>query len=188
MTATTLKALGLNLSDIDARVLLSKDFNGKMHGLSDRECRIVGILRDFITEYKGDLSRFKGKPITCSDEAVELVSEYLRPLDHEEMWAAFLNTSNIPEDVQMITSGTLDSTLIDTKDIIRRALMKKAAGIILFHNHPSGNPQPGKEDIRSTEKLRDAAKVFEIKVIDHIIVSPGKWFSFAEESTHKFND
>lgn len=187
MKTDTLKALGVNLENIDARILLDEHFDGKQYGLSEAGCRKVAILREFIAEYKEDLSREPGRPITDSRAAVCLVENRLRGLDHEELWIALLNKANTPIEVLQMTKGSLDSTGIDNRQILRAAIMKKATGIIIYHNHPSGNPNPGANDIAATEKLRDAAKVFDIAILDHIVVSDSRWYSFAEEQTFKFN-
>lgn len=188
MRTETLRALGLNLESMDARVLLDEHFNGKNYGLTESGCRKVAALREFIEEYKSDLSKEPAKAITCSREAVKLVGSRLRGLDHEQLWVAFVNKANIPIEVMQMTKGTMDSTGIDNRQIIRAALLKKATGMILFHNHPSGNPRPGRDDITATEKLRDAAKLFDITLLDHIIISDSKWYSFAYEDTMKFNE
>lgn len=73
------------------------------------------------------------------------------------------------------------STVIDKKIIVSKALDKKANGIILVHNHPSGNPRPGKADIEQTDSLRKALITFDISLIDHVIISDDSFFSFAEE-------
>ena len=72
------------------------------------------------------------------------------------------------------------------RQILRKALLEKATGLIIFHNHPGGDPHPGAADIKSTEILRNAANVLEIVLLDHIIVSDTQWFSFAEETVYKF--
>ena len=187
MRTETLRALGLNLESMDARVLLDENFNGKSYGLTEAGCRKVAVLREFIEEYRNDLSKEPAKPVTCCQDAVALVENHLRGIDHEQLWVAFLNRANIPLDVVQMTKGTMDSTGIDKRQIIRTAILKKASGIILFHNHPSGRPEPGQNDIRSTESIRESAKVFDIAVIDHIVVSDSRWYSFAEEKTYKFN-
>ena len=75
----------------------------------------------------------------------------------------------------------MSSTVLDNRIILRKALEKRATGIILVHNHPSGDPTPGNEDARCTERLKNAAEAFEISLIDHIVISDTKFFSFADE-------
>lgn len=187
MRTQTLKALGLNLGDMDARILLDEHFDGRQYGLTEAGCRKVAVLREFIEEYREDLSKEPGRPIADSRAAVGLVENRLRGIDHEELWIALLNKANTPIEVLQMTKGSLDSTGIDNRQILRAALMKKATGIIIYHNHPSGNPNPGAYDIATTERLREAAKMFDIALLDHIVVSDSKWYSFAEEKTYKFN-
>ena len=75
---------------------------------------------------------------------------------------------------------------MDNQGILRAAILKKASGIIIYHNHPSGNPKPGKEDIRSTESLKKAVDLLELSLLDHIIISDSQWYSFADESVTEF--
>ena len=187
MRTQTLKALGLNLGDMDARILLDEHFDGRQYGLTEAGCRKVAVLREFIEEYREDLSKEPGRPIADSRAAVGLVENRLRGIDHEELWIALLNKANMPLDTVQMTKGAQDSTVVDNRQIIRTALLKKATAIIIFHNHPSGNPMPGSNDIAATERLREAAKMFDIALLDHIVVSDSKWYSFAEEKTYKFN-
>ena len=186
MKGTTLRALGLNLDDMDARVLLDEGFNCREYGLTKAGTRKLALLRTFISEYREDLSKNPGKVIRNSSDAVSLVSERLRGLDHEELWAAFLNKANGVIDTVQITKGSIGSTLMDNQGILRTAILKKASGIIIYHNHPSGNPKPGKEDIRGTEILKKAVNLLELSLLDHIIISDNQWYSFADESETEF--
>ena len=186
MKGTTLRALGLNLDDMDARVLLDEGFNCREYGLTKAGARKLALLRTFINEYREDLSKNPGKVIRNSSDAVLLVSERLRGLDHEELWAAFLNKANRVNDTVQITTGSIGSTLMDNRGILRTAILKKASGIIIYHNHPSGSPIPGKEDIRGTESLKKAVNLLELSLLDHIIISDSQWYSFADESVTEF--
>jgi DNA repair protein RadC len=85
----------------------------------------------------------------------------------------------------MIFRGSLDSVNISHRDIIARALSKSASGIIVFHNHPSGCPTPSVADIEQTRKLSRSCKLMEMLLVDHIIVSPGCYYSFADECTRE---
>ena len=88
--------------------------------------------------------------------------------------------------IVVLFKGSLDAVNISHRDVIARALSKKATNIIVFHNHPSGCPTPGTSDIEQTRMLQKACKMMEIGMLDHIIVSPGCYFSFADEMTSKF--
>ena len=86
----------------------------------------------------------------------------------------------------MITVGTIKSTQIDHRRIIKEALMCNATAIILFHNHPSGTPVPSVADINETNKLRKACDIFDISLLDHIILTDESYYSFADETQNKF--
>ena len=116
-----------------------------------------------------------------SREAVKLVSPALSDLDHEEAWVIFLTSQNGVISTDMLSKGTLNKTAIDCRTILRQALLKNAAAIILCHNHPSGNEHPSRADIGLTETLQKACKLMDIPLLDHIILSSGKYYSFADE-------
>lgn len=81
----------------------------------------------------------------------------------------------------MVSMGTLTSTSIDNRTVIKRALMNNAAGIILLHNHPSGNPCPSIQDIQFTNGLKRACDLMDVKLLDHVIIGNDSFFSFSEE-------
>ena len=111
----------------------------------------------------------------------ELLSGNLRGLDHEQLWVIYLNRSNRVLGIEMASKGGSSSTVVDPKLIVREALDKKACGLILAHNHPSGNPRPGERDIVETDNIRRAARTFDIALLDHVIVCDESYFSFAED-------
>ena len=125
-------------------------------------------------------------PIKASAQAVGYLREDLRNLDHEESWILLLNSANLPLAKKMITVGTIKSTQIDHRRIIKEALLTNATAIILFHNHPSGTPVPSVADINETNKLRKACDIFDISLLDHIILTDESYYSFAEETQNKF--
>ena len=135
MKGTTLRALGLNIGDVDARVLLDEGFDCSGYGLTKAGTRKLALLRTFINEYREDLSKEPGKCIRNSSDAAALMASSLRGLDHEELWVAFLNRANIVIDTVRMTTGSMTSTVIDNTRILRTAILKKASGVILFHNH-----------------------------------------------------
>ena len=125
-------------------------------------------------------------PIKASAQAAGYLREDLRNLDHEESWILLLNSANLPLAKKMITVGTIKSTQIDHRRIIKEALLTNATAIILFHNHPSGTPVPSVADINETNKLRKACDIFDISLLDHIILTDESYYSFADESQNKF--
>ena len=80
-----------------------------------------------------------------------------------------------------ISSGGITGTLVDVRIVFKKALEKGATAVILCHNHPSGALKPSNSDIQLTEKLRDAGKILDIRVLDHLIVTESGYFSFADE-------
>ena len=125
-------------------------------------------------------------PIKGSAQAAGFLREDLRSLDHEESWILLLNSANLPLAKKMITVGTIKSTQIDHRRIFKEALLTNATAIILFHNHPSGTPVPSVADINVTNKLRKACDIFDISLLDHIILTDESYYSFADETQNKF--
>ena len=105
----------------------------------------------------------------------------LMDYDHEVFVVLFLNRANKINHFEVISSGGMSGTVADPRMIMRRALEEKAVSIILCHNHPSGNLKPSIADRELTLKIREAARFFDINVLDHIIVSQEGFFSFADE-------
>jgi len=173
-----LKKLGLP-TDIPVRVLLSETFNSNLYNFSEDQKQMVGILRDVVANYNRAVPR--QTRITSSRDAADAVRTRMIGLDHEQTWGIFLNADNSTIEQSMICQGSLDFTPIDTRRIIAKALALNAKSFILIHNHPSGNPMPSNADIKGTEKLRDAGKLMDIAILDHLIISDGKYYSFADE-------
>ena len=102
----------------------------------------------------------------------------MRNIDHEECWCLFLNRTNALIAKERMTTGGQDFTLFDKRVIIRRALERKASSVILVHNHPSGSAQPSVQDNELTERVAEACKLFDIRLLDHVIIARGTHFSF----------
>ena len=182
-----LERLGLKLKkQIGLDELLSENFNAQLYGLTRSQEEKVNALRDVVAAYISFREDLTGKTVTGSKDAAEIAGDRLRRLEHEEFWVAFLNRANMILSFEMLFKGSLDAVNVSHRDIIAKALSKKATNIIVFHNHPSGCPTPGTSDIEQTRLLQKACKMMEIGMLDHIIVSPGSYFSFADECTTKF--
>lgn len=98
----------------------------------------------------------------------------------EEFWIILINRANYLIKKQSISSGGLTTTLVDPKTVFKAALDHQAAGIILAHNHPSGNTEPSAKDIALTKKIIHGGQLLDITVLDHIIVAGSTYFSFAD--------
>ena len=125
-----------------------------------------------------DAASMPMKSITSSDMAYAIMREHLEALDHEEFWMLLMNNSAVVIAKEFIASGGTAATVVDVKIIIRRALDSRACRLILFHNHPSGNPRPSIQDDALTRKIKEAAALFDIRVDDHIIVTPNSYYSY----------
>lgn len=119
--------------------------------------------------------------LTSPHKVFNIMHPITKDLDHEECWVLFLNKANRLIAKEMLSSGGLDSTIIDNRMIIRKAIDKKATSIILVHNHPSGSAAPSKADITQTQALSRALKTCCLSLIDHVIIARDAYYSFADE-------
>lgn len=119
--------------------------------------------------------------ITGSRDAYDVVKSDLLDIGHEEFWILLLNRANRVIKKSQISQGGVAGTVADPKIIFKLALEELASGIILAHNHPSGNLTASQADLDLTKKLKDAGKLLDIQVLDHLIVAGQKYFSFADE-------
>jgi DNA repair protein RadC len=120
-------------------------------------------------------------PVKSSETVYRLFHPLMGDLEHEEFWLLMLNRANRILGRYKVSQGGLSGTVIDTRIILKKALDNLASSIIVCHNHPSGNKQPSDADLRITEKLKKAAEMLEIKLLDHVIIADKSYFSFADE-------
>ncbi len=150
------------------------------------EAKAISIVAAMELGKRRKLSDILQKPqITDSKDVFEIFSSILSDTPHEEFWVLFLNRSHKVIDKQKISQGGIHSTVVDTKLILKYAIEKLASGIILCHNHPSGNIKPSKLDIEMTNKISKAIEYIDTKLLDHIIISDKVYFSFADEGLLK---
>lgn len=119
--------------------------------------------------------------ITCSEDIYALMKPNLLDLQHEEFWLILLNRSSQLIKKVPISTGGVSSTVVDPKIIFHAALDSLASQIILVHNHPSGNLNPSDPDLLLTKKLKSAAKLLDISLIEHLIFSDHGYYSFADQ-------
>ncbi len=119
--------------------------------------------------------------IECSRDVVELLSHRYRDLDQEIFSVVFLNTKHRVLKIEELFSGTIDSASVYPREVVKRALAISSSALVAVHNHPSGNPEPSREDQRLTGELRDACRLVDVVLLDHIILGANDYFSFAEK-------
>jgi len=128
-----------------------------------------------------DLDVNEKPKVTTSRDVFEYLKADLLDIPHEEFWIVVLNRANRIIKKHQVSQGGVAGTVADPKIIFKIALEELASGIILAHNHPSGNLTASQADIALTKKLKEAGKLLEIQVLDHVIIAGQKYFSFADE-------
>ena len=119
--------------------------------------------------------------VTTSADAYDLLSPNLGDLTQEAFWIILLDRRSHVLAIEEIHRGGMAAMVVDPKIIFQRAFERKACSIILSHNHPSGSPSPSMEDIRLTEKIKAGGNYMDIRILDHIIIGEGEYYSFADE-------
>ena len=114
-------------------------------------------------------------------DVIEMFRPLIAELPYEEFWALYLNSSNRVLDRVRISQGGVSATVVDHRLIVKRAVEKLAHAVILVHNHPSGSELPSEEDRTVTERVVQAVSLFDIALLDHIIVTSGPCYSFRNE-------
>ena len=119
--------------------------------------------------------------IVSSKDVYECFYPLMCDLPTEECWLLLLNQASKVIDKVRVSTGGLSATAVDVRCILHEALLKRASAIALCHNHPSGNIHPSREDDRLTEQLRQACQIMNIRLVDHVILTDGCFYSYADE-------
>lgn len=122
------------------------------------------------------------KKISSPNDAVEVASSFMSQFDREVVCVLNIATDGTPISLNIASIGTLNSALVSPRDVLKSTILSNASAFIMLHCHPSGNPKPSREDAITTQRLKEAGEVMEIKMVDHIIVGCGneRRFSFME--------
>lgn len=133
------------------------------------------IVREAITKYKkiGELNSAEVQTIDSPEASFRVVTLFMeqKELDPEKehFFVLLLNRRNKLKGIEVVSTGTLTSSLVHSREVFRTAIRDGAAAIVVAHNHPTGNPNPSSADIQATRQLREAAKVIGIDLLDHVI-------------------
>jgi DNA repair protein RadC len=137
--------------------------------------------------YKSKQKPSERPKITGSYEAVKIfksLRDYEKNMEYKEVfYCMYLNKANKVLSVMRISEGTVSGTLVDIKMILQPAILQNASGIIMCHNHPSGNLTPSEADKQLTKKVKESAKIMDVALLDHVILTAEDSYSFADEGT-----
>ena len=120
------------------------------------------------------------RQIISSETACEILRPLIGDIEREEFWAIYLNQSNRIIRKERLSAGGLTGTYVDVRLIMKGALLYNATGMIIAHNHPSGNEKPSQEDNRITEQVKKAAELLNIRLLDHVIITSNTYYSYVE--------
>lgn len=149
---------------------------GKVHA-----CQIVAFSELSKRLYQKNLK----KPIFRSSTVVATYASEMKKLKQEQCRVLYLSTQNTLLADCIISIGTLDSSILEPREVFRPAIEQNAASIILIHNHPSGNPDPSRQDMETTDGLKRIGDLLKIPILDHIIIGEQQYFSFESGQKRK---
>lgn len=116
--------------------------------------------------------------ITSDSDVVKIMEPLIGALPHEECWALYLASSGKIVDKVRISQGGVQATVVDYRMVLKRALEVLAVQIVLVHNHPSGSAEPSAQDRQLTERVAEGCRLFDIRLLDHVIIARGAHYSF----------
>ncbi|WP_319479551.1 DNA repair protein RadC [uncultured Draconibacterium sp.] len=166
-----------NLNELGRK---SIEFLIKFQGIGEAKAVTIAAALE-LGKRRKEADVFNKKQITSSKDAAEYFQPMLGDLNHEEFWILLLNRGNRIIDSFMVSQGGISGTVIDVRLILKNALDKMASAIILCHNHPSGTMQASNADLNITRKIKNAAEIMDITVLDHIIIGQNSYLSLADE-------
>lgn len=118
--------------------------------------------------------------IRSSADVFKIFSPLMEDLPHEEFWILFLNRANKVLGRMKISQGGVSGTVTDVRIVMKKAIETLASGLVICHNHPSGNNSPSDADIRITQKIKEAGALMDIQLLDHLIICGKNYYSFAD--------
>ena len=162
-----------------AKLSVKDIVNLKIKGLGP--AKAVTIAAALELGIRRNMADNKKEVIQSSKDIANYLQAQLKYKKHEVFAVVFLNRANKINHFEVISEGGITGTVADPRIILKKALEHDAVSIVLSHNHPSGNLKPSRQDQELTNKIKEASNYFDIKVLDHIIVSEEGYYSFADE-------
>lgn len=173
-----LHSVGNNLNSLGKRSI--KELTNGFKGIGEAKAITIAAAME-LGRRRNNSERPRQAGITCSMDANLLFKSLLCDLPHEELWVALTSQSGKVIEKIKVSQGGVNETAADIRLIMKAAVVSLASGIILCHNHPSGNLTPSKQDDTLTVRLQNAANLMGIKLLDHIIIADNRYYSYADE-------
>lgn len=151
-----------------------------LSGVGSMTATLIRLVKELYGSYLAENMK-KGDILSSPEAVMRFARVRLSGLVNEAFMVIFVNVKNEVIDYSLLHEGTIDNVAVYPRRIIESAISHHASGIILVHNHPSGNPAPSGEDKVLTRNIREAANTIDLRVLDHLIVGKGGYFSFVEE-------
>jgi DNA repair protein RadC len=152
----------------------------KIEGIGEAKVAQIKAVHGLAEEYLKEKAKL-APMIKKSKEVFDYLYLSMRDLKQETFKVIFLDSANQIIDMKNLFEGTLTSSAVYPREIMKKAIECNAAGLVFVHNHPSGDPKPSQRDREITETLLSAGNIMQIKVLDHIIIGDNTYFSFADE-------
>jgi DNA repair protein RadC len=150
-----------------------------LKGVGSMSATLIRLVKELYSTYLAENMK-KGDALSSPEAVLKFVRVRLSGMTNEAFMVIYMNVKNEVIDYTLLHEGTVDNVAVYPRRIIESALSRNSSGIILVHNHPSGNPVPSREDKILTRDIADAAGTLDIRVLDHIIVGKDGYFSFME--------
>jgi DNA repair protein RadC len=180
-------------SALDLGKIILQRFHGNLHELARASiqdlCTIPGIgnakaisimaAMELAARKKQSVAKFSR--VTNSRDAYDQLRGQMEDLNHEVFWVIYLNQNNRIIGMERISEGGMTGTVIDVRILLRKALERLACGIVIAHNHPSGNLVPSEPDLKITRQIEHACKLIDVALMDHLIIGASGYYSFKDE-------
>ena len=173
--------------ELDALAGMSVDVLCETEGIGTSKAVTLVAAFELARRWFSEEGVTRRRKISSPEEVFRMMYPLLRDLESEECWVIYLNNANVYLGKERLSVGGTEATVLDSKVVLRKACEKKASGIILVHNHPSGNAYPSPADIARTRAIKNALKACEMSLIDHVVIGSSNYYSFADERLIDFS-
>lgn len=154
----------------------------RFHGIGPAKALTIAAACELGRRRKEEDEAGEERPrISGARDAYHYIYPHLCDLPVEECWAIWLNQAGRVIGRTRVGQGGMTATVVDVRCVLREALLQQATSFILVHNHPSGNIRPGAEDDRLTKRLKEAAALMDLRLLDHLVFTESAYYSYSDE-------